>query len=88
MPGGFGSCYRSAIPPGRAPQLVPDHVALMKSAQRILIVEDDPSIAQVLQDNLAFEGFTVESVRDGRDVLAKVGDFLPHLILLDLTLAG
>jgi DNA-binding response OmpR family regulator len=60
----------------------------MKSAQRILIVEDDPSIAQVLQDNLAFEGFTVESVRDGRDVLAKVGDFLPHLILLDLTLPG
>jgi DNA-binding response OmpR family regulator len=60
----------------------------MKGAQRILIVEDDPAISQVLQDNLAFEGFTVESVGDSRDVLTKVGDFLPHLILLDLTLPG
>jgi DNA-binding response OmpR family regulator len=59
-----------------------------KAAQRILIVEDDPSIAQVLQDNLAFEGFAVERVSDGREVLSKVSDFLPHLILLDLTLPG
>lgn len=59
-----------------------------KAGQRILIVEDDPSISQVLEDNLAFEGFTVESVRDGRDVLPKVGAFLPHLVLLDLTLPG
>jgi DNA-binding response OmpR family regulator len=57
-------------------------------AQRILIVEDDPAIATVLHDNLAFEGFVVDSVSDGRDVLTKVADFLPHLILLDLTLPG
>lgn len=59
-----------------------------KGAHRILIVEDDPSICQVLQDNLAFEGFTVQSVGDGREVLSKVGEFLPHLILLDLALPG
>ncbi len=59
-----------------------------RSAQRILIVEDDPSICQVLQDNLAFEGFTVQSVSDGRDVLSKISDFLPHLVLLDLALPG
>jgi DNA-binding response OmpR family regulator len=57
-------------------------------AQRILIVEDDPAIAQVLRDNLLFEGFAVEVLPDGRDVLAKISDFLPHLILLDLNLPG
>ena len=60
----------------------------MKSAQRILIVEDDAAIARVLRDNLVFEGFDVECVGDGRDVLVKVHAFLPHLILLDLTLPG
>jgi DNA-binding response OmpR family regulator len=36
---------------------------------RILVVEDDLSIAHVLQDGLVFEGFAVECVNDGRDVL-------------------
>ena len=60
----------------------------MKNTQRILIVEDDPAIAQVLRDNLVFEGFEVEWVGDGRDVLPALCAFLPHLILLDLTLPG
>ncbi|MBP7776482.1 MAG: response regulator transcription factor [Acidobacteria bacterium] len=60
----------------------------MKSALRILIVEDDAAIACVLRDNLVFEGFEVDCVADGREVLAKVNAFLPHLILLDLTLPG
>ena len=63
-------------------------VAAARAAQRILIVEDDPSIAQVLEDNLAFEGFVVERVSDGRAVVGKVHEFLPHLVLLDLTLPG
>jgi DNA-binding response OmpR family regulator len=61
---------------------------IVAGAQRILIVEDDPSIAQVLRDNLVFEGFEVENVGDGRDVAARIHNFLPHLILLDLTLPG
>ncbi len=63
-------------------------VAAARAAQRILIVEDDPSIAQVLEDNLAFEGFVVERVSDGRAVVGKVHEFLPHLVLLDLMLPG
>lgn len=55
---------------------------------RIMIVEDDSAIAHVLQDSLVFEGFAVECVHDGGDVLAEVDRFLPHLILLDLTLPG
>ena len=55
---------------------------------RILVVEDDPPIAQVLKDNLIFEGFSVACVGDGREVLAEVHRFLPHLVLLDVMLPG
>jgi DNA-binding response OmpR family regulator len=55
---------------------------------RIMVVEDDLSIAHVLQDGLVFEGFSVECVNDGREALEGVHRFQPHLILLDLTLPG
>jgi DNA-binding response OmpR family regulator len=55
---------------------------------RILVVEDDLAIAHVLQDGLVFEGYSVECVNDGRDVLREAQRFLPHLVLLDLTLPG
>lgn len=55
---------------------------------RIMVVEDDRSIAHVLQDGLIFEGFSVECIHDGREALRGVDRFLPHLILLDLTLPG
>ena len=59
-----------------------------EGAQRILIVEDDRSIAKVLQDNLLFEGFEVECVGDGRAALDRVSRFLPHMVLLDIAVPG
>jgi DNA-binding response OmpR family regulator len=53
---------------------------------RILIVEDDSSLARILRDNLAVEGYKVESVADGRKAIAAARDFWPDLILLDVTL--
>jgi two-component system response regulator VicR len=54
--------------------------------KRILIVEDDKAIARLLRDNLTYEGFIVESSETGRDALAKVKQFAPDLVLLDLML--
>jgi DNA-binding response OmpR family regulator len=59
-----------------------------EGAQRILIVEDDRSIAKVLQDNLLFEGFEVECVVDGHAALDRVSRFLPHMVLLDIAVPG
>lgn len=55
---------------------------------RILVVEDDASIAHVLRDSLVFEGFSVKCVNDGREVFSHFQRFHPHLVLLDLTLPG
>jgi two-component system alkaline phosphatase synthesis response regulator PhoP len=56
--------------------------------RRILVVEDDTSLARVLCDNLVFEGFDVAHAGDGRGALEQGNLFKPDLVLLDLTLPG
>lgn len=53
---------------------------------KILIVEDDPSIAIGLEDNLKMEGFTPVVARDGEEALEKVKADKPDLIILDVML--
>jgi DNA-binding response OmpR family regulator len=55
-------------------------------AKRVLVVEDDATIARVLEDNLVYEGFTVECASDGVQAVEKVARFVPDLVLLDLML--
>jgi DNA-binding response OmpR family regulator len=55
-------------------------------AERILIVEDDPTLRRVLRDNLVFEGYRVDAVADGAAALNQVRSASPDLVLLDLTL--
>jgi DNA-binding response OmpR family regulator len=54
--------------------------------RRILVVEDDVSLAKVLCDNLEYEGFQVSLSKDGESALAKAQAFRPDLVLLDLML--
>jgi DNA-binding response OmpR family regulator len=56
--------------------------------RRILVVEDDTSLARVLCDNLVYEGFDVVHASDGRRALEEGTAFKPDLVLLDLTLPG
>jgi two-component system alkaline phosphatase synthesis response regulator PhoP len=56
--------------------------------RRILVVEDDTSLARVLCDNLVYEGFDVAHAGDGRGALEQGNAFKPDLVLLDLTLPG
>jgi DNA-binding response OmpR family regulator len=56
--------------------------------KRILIVDDDRALAQVLADNLMYSGLEVDCVEDGDDALAAVRRFGPDLVLLDVMLPG
>jgi two-component system alkaline phosphatase synthesis response regulator PhoP len=60
----------------------------MVMKRRILVVEDDTSLARVLCDNLVYEGFDVAHAGDGRGALEQGNAFKPDLVLLDLTLPG
>ena len=54
------------------------------SAERILIIEDEPELAEILQDYLEAEGFQTCIARDGEDGLQKFESFSPQLIILDI----
>src|SRR5947208_12654606 len=53
---------------------------------RILVVEDDPTLRLVLQDNLRSEGYDVEVAADGVSGVRNSRAIIPDLIVLDLTL--
>ena len=55
---------------------------------RIMIVEDDPDICEILQYNLEQEGYDVNIKNDGKDALDAILDNPPNLVLLDLMLPG
>lgn len=58
----------------------------MEHHNRIFLVEDDPTIARVVQKHLAGWGYTVQCVTDFSDVLGQFQRFAPHLVLLDISL--
>ncbi|MFM8518826.1 MAG: response regulator transcription factor [Solirubrobacterales bacterium] len=58
----------------------------MNEGARILVVEDDREIVDVLRRTLRADGFTVEGVGDGGGALELAPDFLPDLVILDLGL--
>jgi DNA-binding response OmpR family regulator len=53
---------------------------------RVLVVEDDVSIADVLRRTLRQEGHEVRSAADGVEALEMAEDFVPDLVVLDLGL--
>jgi two-component system OmpR family response regulator len=53
---------------------------------RVLVVDDEPNIVDVITMALRFQGFAVESAHTGGGALAAVGTFKPHLIVLDVML--
>src|SRR5512139_3308394 len=54
----------------------------------VLIVDDDPTVAEVVARYLARDGHTVDCVADGREALARVLSDPPDLVVLDLMLPG
>jgi DNA-binding response OmpR family regulator len=55
---------------------------------RVLVVEDDDAIAQVLTRSLRMEGYEVRVAEDGIVALEQAHGFLPDLVVLDLGLPG
>ena len=60
----------------------------MFGKQKILIVDDDENIAELISLYLTKECFDTKLVYDGEDALAAFDSYQPNLILLDLMLPG
>jgi len=55
-----------------------------RSLGRVLVVDDDEVIRQLIAVNLQLEGFEVATAVDGRDCLDKVAEVAPDVITLDV----
>jgi two-component system, OmpR family, response regulator len=53
---------------------------------RVLVVDDEPNIVDVISMALRYEGFEVDAAGTGAEALAKVHDTRPHVLLLDVML--
>ena len=55
-----------------------------QKSKKILLVEDDDSLASVYQTRLQAEGFDIRRVPNGEDALSATLEYKPDLILLDV----
>lgn len=66
----------------------PAYPVASEARARVLLVDDEPLVVQMLRDLLADGPFVLETATDGYEALVKVGTFRPALIILDVVLAG
>lgn len=55
---------------------------------RLLVVDDEPNIRELLSASLRYAGFEVEIAADGREALALAESFRPDLLVLDVMMPG
>ncbi|HLN16848.1 MAG TPA: response regulator transcription factor [Acidimicrobiales bacterium] len=58
----------------------------MADQQRVLVVDDEPSIVDAVATSLRYEGFEVDEATTGRKALASAQEHPPDLIILDVML--
>ena len=54
--------------------------------KKILIVDDEKTISDIIKFNLTKEGYEVDTAYDGEEAVKKVDEFNPDLMILDLML--
>ncbi|KXS44495.1 MAG: two component transcriptional regulator, winged helix family, partial [Candidatus Frackibacter sp. T328-2] len=58
------------------------------SEEKILVVDDEENILELIKYNLTQDGYQVSLASDGQQVLEKLKEGLPDLIILDIMLPG
>jgi two-component system OmpR family response regulator len=61
-------------------------MAAESSLRRILVVDDERNIVELVATALRYEGFEVRTAANGKEALAAVRDFAPDLVVLDVML--
>lgn len=59
-----------------------------KKMEKILVVDDEISICNLLRKFLDLKGYEVYTALDGPAAIAKVKEFRPHIVLLDIMMPG
>ena len=56
----------------------------MSKYPKILVVDDDPDIVEILRYNLSLAGYEVKAASNGKEAIKKAKIFIPEIILLDV----
>jgi DNA-binding response OmpR family regulator len=59
-----------------------------RAMQRILVVDDEIAICNLLRKFLTSKGYEVYTALDGQTAIAKVKELRPHIVLLDIMMPG
>lgn len=54
------------------------------TSKKILIVDDEPDILEIISYNLTKEGYEISTAKNGIEALEKVASYKPHLVILDI----
>jgi len=57
-------------------------------SKRILILDDNQDILDIVHETLSYEKFDVKSTSNGEEVMPMLQDFFPDLVILDYRVAG
>lgn len=57
---------------------------MKKEKYKILVVDDEPDILELLEYNLEKEGYDVKTCKNGKDAIEKAKSYLPNLIIMDV----
>ena len=78
------------LPPRKAPVAAEAPVAKTAPSgrRRVLVVDDEPELRAVLVEYLQGKGFEVLQAGGGEEALRRLGEFRPHIVLLDIMMPG
>ena len=90
-----GSCFSFTLPWGQEMQVhkiqdavketsVVDAELISNKRGKVLLAEDNTANVLVIQDYLESRGYQVSVIHDGRDVISRVEEFLPDIVLMDI----
>jgi CheY-like chemotaxis protein len=65
-----------------------DSLPIMSRPPRVLVVDDDDVIRQLISVNLELEGFEVFTAADGEECLATIDEVAPDVVTLDVMMPG
>lgn len=54
--------------------------------RRVLVVDDDPFLLELIMTRLAIAEYNVRGARDGREALERLADFRPEAMVLDINM--
>ena len=59
-----------------------------QAGAKLLVVDDEPNIVELLSASLRYAGFEVSSARSGRDAVDRIREVRPDLVILDVLMPG